>query len=144
MKTSPQTLFAAGASIVVLAVVTIGLYLNGSPLDVRRERLDQQRVSDLRAISNALDQTARSPGGALPAALSGLDRDERWAYLRTRDAVTGETYEYRVTGDRSYELCAQFDAAGAGTAYETSPENSFWQHAAGRHCFAFTVRPQER
>jgi hypothetical protein len=149
-----QTIFAVGATVVVAAVIAVGLFLNGNPAEVRRQRLDEQRISDLNALSSAVDATLQS-GGALPASLAELGRDRRWTFLRDRDPVTGEPYEYRTTGARSYELCATFDTSSSPGAARLAPVGflalgipatprsqdaaGFWDHGPGRHCFMFTA-----
>jgi hypothetical protein len=149
MKASPQSLFAAGASIMVLAVIAVGLFLNGSPADVRRQRLDQQRVADLRAISNGIDEQW-STQNRLPENLAALGNNPRLSYLRTSDPDTEVAYEYRVTGPQTFELCGVFETKsvdpstmpwGSGVFDLNSP---FWHHEQGRHCFLFTVPLRDR
>jgi hypothetical protein len=131
-----QTLFVAGATIAVVAVIVVGLILNGPPAEVRRQRLDEQRIAHLTAISHAVDTVWRADR-RLPESLDVLGRDARFRYVRPRDPVTGEAYEYRVTGAQSYELCANFDTTGTST--DSAPDVPFWNHGPGRHCFAFTA-----
>jgi len=136
----PQTLFVAGATVAVVAVIAVGLVLNGPPAEVRRQRLDEQRIAHLTAISHAVDAIWRADR-RLPENLDVLGHDARFRYVRPRDPVTGEAYEYRVTGAQSYELCANFDTTGTGT--DSAPDVPFWNHGPGRHCFMFTAQPAE-
>jgi hypothetical protein len=150
VKWSAHTLFAAGATVTVVAVVAVGLFLNGNPAEVRRQRLDEQRISDLRALSNAVDAyTLRQQ--RLPENLAALEPEERFSFVRSVDLATGQPYEYRVTSERTYELCASFDTTGgAGSFYVRTSlfggvaiqgaNPSFWDHGPGRHCFEFTAR----
>ena len=131
----PQTLFVAGATIAVVAVIAVGLVLNGPPAEVRRQRLDEQRIAHLTAISHAVDTLWRADR-RLPENLDMLGRDARFRYVRPSDPVTGAAYEYRVTGAQSYELCAVFDTTGTS---DSAPGVAFWNHGPGRHCFAFTA-----
>jgi hypothetical protein len=152
MKVSPQTLFAVGASIVVAAVIAVGLFLNGNPAEVRRQRLDEQRISDLQSLSSAINghfETQRR----LPASLAELDRRLQWRYVRDRDPATGQPYEYRATGEQSYQLCATFETEGNFTGYGLASVGfrpgitteqylpQTWDHGAGRNCFPFDVTP---
>jgi hypothetical protein len=50
------------------------------------------------------------------------------------DPSAKTSYDYRVTGQRQFELCATFSRA-------SPPQESgdFWAHEAGRKCFALDV-----
>jgi hypothetical protein len=121
---------AAIAVASVAAVVLAGFFVMGRPAEERARRLDARRVDDLRGISNAaelyLDRHKR-----LPASLSELSA-EGGTGISTHDPG-GRAYEYRVTGERSYELCADFqrDSAEAGARMA----GDFWSHGPGRRCF---------
>ena len=73
----------------------------------------------------------------LPARL-----DEVAAFRRTKatggelslfDPQTGAPYELRVTGEKTYELCATF------TTERRKATDLFWNHSASRHCFSFNA-----
>ena len=64
------------------------------------------------------------------------------AFQRTRQMVhelslldpqSSEPYEYRVTGEKSYELCATF------TAERKKTYDLFWNHPAGKHDYSFNA-----
>ena len=121
-----------GSIAVVVAAVIAGLWLIGSPADQRQQRLDERRVSDLEQLSQAVYRH-RNERRALPASTSELVNGRRLSRLPF-DPSTEEPYEYRVTGERQFELCAVF-------ARPSRPEDAkdFWQHGAGRHCYEFDV-----
>ncbi len=133
---SPAALFAGASTALVAAAVLAGVTLLGSPSDQRSLRLDEERVRDLMAISGVAERYLRGHD-ALPDSLAELTRGEQWSVTRSRDPETQEPYTYRVTGPSSYELCAGFANPLAAAAAEEMRLSAFWQHPAGRHCFAF-------
>ena len=57
-----------------------------------------------------------------------------------RDPATAEPYEYRTTGEKSYELCAFFDREDERPEERSRSEllassERFWTHDSGRVCF---------
>jgi len=130
------------ASIGVLAAVIAGFLALGSPGDERVRQLDRRRIEDLRDIANAL-QIHYDPavGRGLPDSLA---TPEVLRYLNrgTRDPVTGATYGYRVTGSKSFELCATFQAAAGDSDFYDM--DRMWGHPAGPACFEFNVEKDKR
>jgi hypothetical protein len=101
-------------------------------------RLDDQRERDLKNIASTIDSLWEEEVG-LPEDLLAFSAD-RGALLRSiHDPATGETYEYRVTGDKTYELCATFDREDERPT-QVQPHERFWTHGAGRTCFQVKVR----
>ena len=108
MNARSQFLFAASASVLVIAAVIAGLVVNGSPNTVRAQKLDAQRIADMERISSSVSGYWKERN-SLPEALRDLQKAD--PYIRMSDVETGSAYEYRKTGPMSYELCARFDAA---------------------------------
>jgi hypothetical protein len=69
----------------------------------------------------------------LPAGTAELVDGRGLSRLPT-DPATDEPYEYRVTGERNFELCAVFARAS-----RSEDADDFWYHAADRHCYEFDV-----
>jgi hypothetical protein len=119
--------FAVAAIVVVVAA---GLFVAGAPSEERARRLDERRLQELRDISYAanlyLDRHKR-----LPVSLPELAA-EGGSSIRLQDPE-GRPYEYRVTGEKTYELCATFQRDSS----EQSPRmaGDFWSHGLGRQCF---------
>lgn len=138
MRPTPQAVFGAGASIIVLAAVVVGLWKVGAPGDARLRRLDDRRIAALEALSSAVSDFRRTHDSA-PESLDVLARsqDDVSGYS-IRDPETNAPYEYRRTGANSYELCARFSAvADEDVALR-------WRHGAGRRCFSLTVTAPSR
>jgi len=113
-----------------------GLFLGGSPGKVRLERLDDRREVDLQMISRAVD-VYWSQNQELPRDLAELSRERGVRVRSILDPATSEPYEYRATGEKSYELCAIFDREDERPNNEPfATSERFWTHRAGRVCFA--------
>ena len=120
------------ATIAFIIAVGIGLYFAGSPAEQRLASFDQQRRVQLHQIRTSVDAYWRNHR-ALPARVNedviGITMGRV-----PRDPETGTEYEYQVTGDDAYKLCAEFS--------RQSPESmagEFWAHGSGRQCFEFRV-----
>lgn len=129
------------------ATIIGGLLLAGSPGTARSTRLDDQREGDLHAISRAID-IYWSQEQELPANLEDLSRRREVGLRSIRDPETDRPYEYRITGEKSYELCAVFDSEDRGPdpkyANPTlAPGNRFWVHGVGHTCFPVEARESD-
>ncbi len=143
------------ASAALVAVVAAEFFIVGTPAEQRRERLDQQRISDLQTLQNqVLNYWIRKE--KIPQKAEELE-DDISGFRVPRDPDTGEPYEYRPTGTLSFELCATFatnTVSGAAIVpsvprptilferkpYPNGEEN--WDHGAGRTCFTRTIDPE--
>lgn len=142
---SGRTLLLAGVVVAVLAAVVAAFLVLESPAEMRRRSLDQQRVSDLRAISDVID-AYWTQEKTLPPDLAALDGWQGFSAPPT-DPVTDVPYRYRVTGDATYELCATFATETSdrdpGRRIWVAPDK-FWRHPAGDHCFELEAEKVER
>jgi hypothetical protein len=125
----------AQAAVAVVAVVALtGLPIVGPPAAERARRLDERRVGDLRAVASAVN-VYFTRHDRLPRSLAELSA-EGGLDVRQRARETGP-FEYRVTGERSYELCAVFEREAA--ARRLPADGDFWAHGVGRQCFPLTI-----
>ena len=124
----------------VAVCVVVGLFLLGPPGRERERRLDARRVADLRELAMAVD-LFWSRQARLPAALSDLSHEAE-LQINPADPVTGMPYSYRVTGEKSYELCAQF--GGPSGEDRGVPRVEFWAHGAGSQCFRLEAKDVQR
>ena len=127
-----QRVALGGSVAVVVAAVVAGLWLGGSPAEQRRLRFDEQRVLELRQLVQAARRHWDSQQ-RLPETATELIDGQFFTRLPT-DPVTSEPYEYRVTGPRSFEVCAAFDRPS-----RYLPAGDFWYHEAGHRCFTLDV-----
>ena len=122
------------AGVVLVATLAAAIVVMGSPGTQREQLLDQRRVRDLEAIAGAVNDHAQRYG-MLPADLPALAA-QPGQQLAITDPVGGMPYEYKITGERAFELCAVFTS---DTAQRPADQNRRiqhqWRHAAGRQCF---------
>jgi hypothetical protein len=124
--------FGAAATLIVIAVFSVGLGLAGTPSIQRRMEADRKRVEDLRNIGNAINLwLQRSPNAALPVTLADLKSG-----VRAADPETNAAYEYHTKPGTSYELCADFFAPSGDEHARFGYRSGFWEHGKGRSCFA--------
>jgi hypothetical protein len=133
---------SAASGIAALAVVW-GAAIVGSPAAERQRKLDEQRIGDLRDISNEIRQIVLGDKWtiddksqmkrALPKTLAEVAAAATYRKLDLNDPETGEPYRYEVTGDTTFRLCAKFSTA-RDQRYDV-----FWNHPQGEHCFEFDL-----
>lgn len=152
----PQTIFQSfGRGVigfVVLAVV-LGLIAGGSPTTERNRAFDRTRVQHLSALSNCIENYARTLG-QLPVSFTDLSLSSQFSYCGgyMQDPETQVPYRYRVvTPSRmegaaqigEFELCATFAFASqtSPTAMVGYGSNTLWdQHSAGESCDTVTAQ----
>jgi hypothetical protein len=132
--------FVMGSGLIVVAAVVTALFVLPSPWEARKRKLDDIRVRDLNALNGAIAGYARNNEGRLPAKLSDMQNSNTSPNLAVslRDPVTAAGYGYSVKDEKSYELCATFEATGPdiSATYLVS-----WSHKAGTHCFPLKLPP---
>ena len=136
MKASTSRAFALVAVAAVVAAVIAGLKLIRSPGEERERRVDARRVSELRTIANGVD-LYWTREGRLPVSLDEL-RAAQLGGLYYEDPETRRPYEYRVLGDKGYELCAEFVRHPGDEGRHL--HGDFWTHGAGRQCYRLDAR----
>lgn len=158
----PQVL-AAVSSVLVAGLIIWSFSVIGSPKMQRALRFDERRIQDLQSIQwqviNYWQQKEK-----LPALLTDLS-DPLSNYMVPVDPEfsSGKKYEYKATGELSFELCATFsetmpkgwveygggypkplgiggrDASVSSYPYPSGGVNESWDHEAGRTCYARTI-----
>ncbi len=140
-----------GVGALVLVTIVAGFFIIGTPQQIRAEKQDALRLSDLQNLQwqvvNYWQQKEK-----LPVNLSELN-DPISGPMISADPETGASYEYKATGAMSFEICATFNKEG-GTANRSigkpmtdptmggSPIADNWEHGAGRQCFERTIDPE--
>ena len=152
VKSTRVTIWTAVVSSVVIVVAIVAsLFVVGSPAKQRDARLDQNRVSDLQTIQSSLIDYWRDKE-TLPENLTALE-DDIIGYRNPTDPESGEVYEYSVTGELDFQLCATFTTESDGSDQNVYPvpmmydfgymggDFDVWSHAEGRTCFDRTIDP---
>ena len=133
MRSSAGRIFVIASTVLVVAVVLVGIYLTGSPREARVRSLDRQRVEALTRLSAAIN-AYRYDHNALPPSLDEAARAEPGiAPANLVDPENGAPYAYRATGADKYVLCAVFDGPSE------ADDEIRWRHGRGRACFDFTA-----
>lgn len=130
------------AALVSVALVAGGISMTGSPGVERVRQLDARRVDDVRLIQREVMRLSFGPGwtdptvplkqvASLPASLDDIVRQAVNVRPRIADPETGLLYEYSVTGETTFQICATFGQL------RDEVRNVAWNHGAGRHCWSF-------
>lgn len=136
--------FAAVVTALVIVFIGYGIVLSGTPGQQRAFQFDQRRVSDLQQISYAVDAYWER-NKVLPASFEDL-KDQSYYYIQsvTDPRTSTVFYEYRVLGEKLYELCATFETDSSKIVARFKTQVPFseqsWDHAAGRVCFEREVQ----
>lgn len=137
---------AYGFLAVIVGSVILGFVVMGSPAVQREIRLDEERRMHLEQIQGQVVMYWQN-NEKLPSELSAVNNPLQWFTVPV-DPETGNPYEYKTTGDLSFEICATFARASSferkGEYYPqmqglTNGEN--WKHEGGRACFTRTIDP---
>lgn len=131
-RSRPGRWLAIAASVVVVLTVGTAIVLMRSPSAQREVTLDIRRVQDLQTIVQLVDVYV-SQNNQLPADMATLEQQP--GQRVPLDPVDGTPYDYQVTGEHGYRLCASFatDTARSGVGQPWGGVE--WNHAAGRQCF---------
>ncbi len=138
-------MFVRAIVVVVVATIIFGFFMAGSPQSERARRFDDQRVNDLVGIQNQITNYWQAKQ-KLPETLDDL-HDPISGYTQPMDPETNVSYEYRTTGDKSFELCVVFKTDSASDqTIATKPMpvgriNENWSHRQGRTCFSRAIDP---
>lgn len=127
------------ALVVVAGAIAAALFVMDPPSRQRAERLDRIRVEHLQVLAQRIDAHAEVHD-ALPGQLAVVARAPGHVLV---DPGTGRPYQYEVTGDRKYRLCATFETALEGPGV-SMPVRDEWRHGQGRQCFDREVQPVVR
>lgn len=133
--------FVVKVSVIVVLVLGLGFYNAGSPSAQRLVKIDATRVNDLSSIQQEVVQYWQAKQ-KLPENIAML-RDDLRGFIPPVDPQTKASYEYRTTGEKSFELCATFATASEDVATPAIyPAQTTFAHGEGRNCFTRTIDPQ--
>lgn len=119
----------------IIAVFTASLFIVESPRETRSRKLDNAVLESFNQIDQAINEYYRE-NKKMPENLDILK--EEYPYIsddNLKDPETEKVFELKITGDRSYELCAVFRTANNennGSYDEWYKE--MWPHAVGEQC----------
>jgi hypothetical protein len=126
------------AAVVAVAAVATSIWLN-PPSAIRAREVDQRRLQNLDQTVSAIN-TYFNVHHALPPELKALEGDDnRLPQISWHDPETKRPYDYEITGETTYRLCAVF--ARASEEGDNPYYLSEAKHKAGRDCFQKTAPP---
>jgi hypothetical protein len=124
------------AAVATAAVVT-SIWLH-PPSEMRARRLDEVRMQSMYQTEMAI-QSYYSNHHSLPATLNLLDTEgNHHIVVRWRDPETGLPFEYAITGEMTYNLCAVFARNSDPSDITIGIDRT---HNRGRDCFQQNVNP---
>ena len=131
-------------TVFVLIFIGYGIVLTGTPGQQRALQFDQRRTSDLQQIASAI-QMYWEQQKKLPQGFDDL-KQQQFTYIQSvQDPETQAPYEYKVLGEKTYELCAVFATDSSQYEAKTKAPTPFsaeqWNHAKGPVCFTREVQP---
>lgn len=147
---NPKKANMVGIAVGILTIISIGcgFLLIGSPAQVRAQRYDAQRVSDLQSLQSQILNYWQQKH-ELPYSLSVLN-DDFSGYREPLDPETGTEYGYTAQGIDTtlgtvgFTLCATFTTTG-GQSSATTPARTIgdnWSHYPGSNCFGRNIDPK--
>ncbi len=145
-----QSIMIGGVvAVVVIASIVYGYTRIDSPQVVRESRIDQQQLVDLQDMQWRIE-AFHAENEELPERIEEVYNDGIDMPVAPEERAA---YEYEVTGDLSYELCATFASATPESERMMSkpmfdpaynPNNYNWEHDEGKKCFERTVVKSEK
>jgi len=133
--------FGIVTSAVVGVVLVAGLVIGGLPRAERWRRLDEQRVQGLESLRYGVIDKFYELNGRLPSSMDEVLATNLVSEEALLDPETGAPYEFRRTGENTYDLCATFRLPSSP---ESTPADPFWSHGAGYTCFSLDIRARTK
>jgi hypothetical protein len=128
-------MYGAVATAVVIGMMAASLYHLESPSIAREKRIDEQQIMALQEMQYRVE-AHMSNTKTLPASIDELYLSE----LVPKAPEGRASYQYKITGDTTYELCATFanatDPRETTAMYYPGDKNYNWDHKVGEWCFA--------
>ena len=137
-------MFGLGAAVFVIIALVLGFMNSETPQEVRDARIDDNQIQDLQDMQWRIEDYHRS-NGVLPESVAVVYEGS----APPTAPLERSPYQYNVTGDTTYELCATFAVDSAASKYTrpvpVAEKNYNWSHGEGEWCFERTVEtPEDR
>jgi hypothetical protein len=128
--------FYASLTVIVAAFI-FSLFIVESPTATRNRMLDEVVLNNFSNIDNALN-SYYSQYGKLPASLDELLKTGNYLVgSNLVDVSTNKQFDYKVKGDKAYELCATFKASNKDPQASLNAYlKERWSHDAGYQCLS--------
>ena len=132
-------LYFYGSLIIVAAIFISSLFIVESPQATRDRKIDNAVINNFQSIDSAVNQYYRDYE-KIPANLDVLKQE--FNYIADKDLINPDTkkeYEYKVLGDKKYELCSFFRASNINDDNQDNYYKNNWPHEAGEQCISQRV-----
>lgn len=128
--------------VVVIGVFMVSLAIVESPSETRNRKIDQRTINSVRMIENSME-TYYEEFKKMPVDLDELMKMEKYLNEENlNNPSTKKRIEYKIVGDREYELCTDFLASNRGqdTGTPNYEVGNTDLHDAGYQCLSKRVR----
>lgn len=150
VSTKSRKIYSIVLAVIILIFIIVGFSVFGSPRAQKLIRYDMERVTDLQNIQRQVINYWQSEG-FLPQSLEDMTIKATYIDI-PKDPETEEPYDYRISGDMTFELCATFNKESIDNNLNQRPtmpiyekeyylENSNWNHGEGEQCFERYIDP---
>ena len=145
LTTKSRNAWSALSFVFILACITWGFIVLGSPWTQQQYKYDQTRISDLQLINNEITSFYQLKG-YLPSSIDETLSPEPYTQKIT-DPQTSQPYEYVLIGQsaKTFQICATFNKASSNqypALADQYGDGVSWSHPAGHYCFTQTVIKQ--
>lgn len=128
--------YFAASLILIAACFVAALLIVESPTQTRNRKMDNNNISNLEQIESEIN-IYYLKNKKLPVNFADIKNNSEYLSDSVfKNKLTGQEYEYRVTGEKTFELCTDFLASNKD---DKNPESNVWgdkwKHDAGRQCF---------
>ncbi len=139
-------MFLIVSLIIVVAALIGSLFVVESPAEARNRKLDQLVIENFVQIDQAVN-VYYAENFKLPESLQIIQNE--FSYIRDEDLSDPETkaaYIYKISDDKTYELCATFRTSNL----DGSENNDYrfydksWLHDSGEQCLKQTVHTERK
>ncbi|HEY9584930.1 MAG TPA: DUF5671 domain-containing protein [Candidatus Paceibacterota bacterium] len=145
LTSASRKVWLSVAVVIILGSIIWGFSVLGSPRTQRLIKYDTQKANDLQNIQYQIINYWQMKG-KLPADLAALS-DSISGYSAPTDPQTQKAYVYKVTGAKTFQLCADFNLATADNKAIVKQPIGYgggdnWTHDKGEDCFDKTIDDQ--
>jgi len=122
--------------ILIIACFVTSLLIVESPTQTRNRKMDNNIISSLSQIESEVNNYY-AKNKKLPQNFEELKKNSEYLTADIfQDKATGKMYEYKITGTKAYELCADFITSNKEDKSNLNDYwGNMWKHEAGRQCF---------
>lgn len=128
-------------TILIIMAIMYGFSSTGSPFQIRAQKFDAQRVTDITNLKYQVDNYYTT-NGHLPNSIGDLSKSS-YNTGSNKDPETGKGYELKRVADSKYQICATFSTSSKDMKYSTTTPYSIYgnlyEHPKGYYCFDFSA-----